>query len=337
MGPDGTIVPMSGERLVGDSAAWERILEKPIDRRTLLRWTAWAGVGVVALPWARRLAFAAAPAAAAKGRPDLVAVKDGSPAQMFERGIGALGGMERFVKKGQTVLVKPNIGWDKTPVEGATTNPELVGRIVALARKAGASKVVCFDHTCNVEKQCYQRTGIGKAVKDNGGEMHTGDDERDYREVKLPKAQIVKTARVHKLYLDADVVINVPILKSHGGARMTGAMKNLMGVVWDRRFWHREGLHQAIGEFALIRKPDLNVVDAYIVMVKNGPLGVSTDDLLLKKMQILSTDIVLADAAAARTLDVATAQVPSIAAAAALGLGRMDLEKASIERIAIAG
>ncbi|MFH1726501.1 MAG: DUF362 domain-containing protein [Elusimicrobiota bacterium] len=267
--------------------------------------------------------------------PDLVAVKDGSPAQMFEAGIKALGGMGRFVKKGQTVLVKPNIGWNKTPNEAANTNPDLIGRIVALAYEAGAKKVYAFDHPVNLEEECYERSGIAKAVKDNGGEMRSAKKEAYYRKVTLEKTKVLKEVLVHELYLDCDVVINVPVLKSHGGGLMTSALKNLMGVVWDRRYWHRKGLHQAIGEFPLVRRPDLNVIDAYIVMMKNGPRGVSTEDLLLKKMQLLSTDMVLVDTAAAKILGLDPGEIPYLKTAAGLGIGTMDLEKSSIKRISL--
>ena len=306
-----------------------------VTRKAFLKMGLAALAGGLAAPLLRRPASAqAAPETAAA---DLVAVKDGSPARMFDAGILALGGLGRFVKKGATVLVKPNIGWDKTPSEGADTNPDLVGRIVAAARAAGARKVLCFDHPVNLEADCYRRSGIARAVKANGGEMRTGSDRKAYREVPIPGGQALKSALVHELYLDSDVVINVPVLKVHGGGRMTAAMKNLMGVVWDRGFWHRTDLQRCIAEFPLLRKPDLNVVDAYLVMVEHGPLGASTEDLELRKMQLLSTDMVLADAAGAKTLGLAPESVPYIGMAARLGVGSMDLERAAIRRISLPG
>jgi len=269
--------------------------------------------------------------------PDLVAVRDGAPAQMFDVGIKALGGMGRFVRKGRTVLVKPNIGWDKTPSEGATTNPELVGRIVAAAYEAGAKKVYCCDHPVNLEKDCYRRSGIEQAVKDNGGEMRSGSDRKAYRQVSIKGAQVLRDALVHELYLDCDVVVNVPVLKSHGGGRMTAALKNLMGVAWDRRFWHRTDLQSCIAEFPLLRKPDLNVVDAYLVMMKHGPYGASTEDLTLKKLQLLAADPVLADAASARILGLPPEGIPYLKMACALGVGSTDLARAAIKRVALKG
>ncbi|MFA5137710.1 MAG: DUF362 domain-containing protein [Elusimicrobiota bacterium] len=267
--------------------------------------------------------------------PDLVAVKGASPVQLFEAGIRALGGMGRFVKKGQAVLVKPNIGWSKTPSEAACTNPDLVAKVVAQALRAGAKDVFVFDHSVNVEKECYERSGIEAAVRAAGGKMRSAEKESSYRKVKIPGGKVLAEALVHELYLDCDVVINVPILKNHGGGRMTGCMKNLMGVVWDRRFYHRNGLMECIAEFPLVRKPDLNILDAYLVMTKNGPRGLSTEDLALKKMQLLSADLVLADTAATKVLDMEPGQVPYLKMAADLKLGSMDMDKAKIERVSL--
>lgn len=289
--------------------------------------------GILIFVCLARPLFGEAKTVPAKPFPDLVAVKDGSPAQMFEVGIKAMGGMERFVKKGQTVLVKPNIGWNKSPSEAADTNPDLIGKIVELAYKAGAKKVYVFDHSVDLEKECYKNSGIEKAVKDNKGEMQPADSERYYKKVEIKGAKVLKEALVHKLYLDCDIVINVPILKSHGGGRMTAALKNLMGVVWDRKAWHRNGLHESIAEFPLVRKPDLNVIDAYLVMMQNGPRGITTDDLVLKKMQILSTDMVLADTAAAKTLEFPPENISYLKLVEKLGIGTMNLEKSSIKRI----
>lgn len=303
-------------------------------RRDFLKFAAMAAAaGLVPLP--SSLVWAEKKGKKKAGFPDLVGVREGTPARMFEAGIKVLGGMGRFVKKGQTVLVKPNIGWNKTPSEGANTNPDLVGKIVELAYAAGAKKVYVFDHAVNVERECHRRSGIKKAVEGAKGVMRSAAKKRSYREVKLKGAEVLGDVLVHELYLDSDVVINVPILKNHGGGVMTAAMKNLMGVVWDRRYWHREGLHEAIGEFTRVRKPDLNVVDAYLVMVKHGPRGLSTKDLVLKKMQILSPDIVLADAAAARVLGIPADDIPYLSIAEKLGLGSLDLDKADIKRISL--
>lgn len=266
---------------------------------------------------------------------DLVAVKNGNPAEMFDKGIAALGGIKNFVKPGQTVVVKPNIGWDATPERAANTNPELVGRIVKHCMDAGAKKVSVFDNTCNEWTRCYKNSGIEKAVKDNGGQMLTGATESHYKAVDISKGVSLKSTKVHKLILESDVFINVPVLKDHGGAKLSLSMKNLMGIVWDRRYYHKNDLHQCIADFVSFKKPDLNVVDGFRVMKKNGPRGVSVNDVATMKYQILSTDMVAADTAATKVFGIETSQVKHIGLAEDLGVGTTDLDSLNIKRISI--
>jgi uncharacterized protein (DUF362 family) len=264
---------------------------------------------------------------------DLVAVKGGEPDVMFDKAIASLGGMKAFVQKGKTVLVKPNIGWDVAPDLAGNTNPLLVRRIVEHCLNAGAKKVFVFDHTCDMWTKTYKTSGIERAAKDGGAIVISGDSESAYQNVNIPKGKTLTSAEVHEALLSADVFINVPILKNHGGSRLTIGMKNLMGVVWDRRFWHRNDLHRCIADFASFRKPDLTVVDAYYVMKQNGPRGTSKEDVLTMKSQIVSTDIVAADAAAAKLFGVDPDTIPYITMASEMGLGRKDLDALSINRI----
>ena len=208
--------------------------------------------------------------------PDLVAVMGGEPEEMFRRAISELGGMKQFVKPGQKVVVKPNIGWDKVPELAGNTNPELVSEIIKQCFDAGAKEVVVFDHTCDDWRKCYKNSGIEEAAKAAGAKVMPAHEESYYREVELPKAKSLKTAKIHSAILDCDVWINVPILKNHGGAKMTISMKNHMGIVWDRGFFHRNDLQQCIADICTISKPAvLNVVDAYRLMKTNGPRGKS--------------------------------------------------------------
>ena len=226
---------------------------------------------------------------------DLVAVKGGEAEAMFDLAIASLGGMSKFVKRNQTVVIKPNIGWDKAPEYAANTNPKLVGRIVEHCFRAGAKSVYVFDNTCDNWQKCYANSGIEKAVKDAGGKLVTGNSESMYQQVALPKGKRLKNTKIHELILSSDVFINVPVLKSHGGATLTMSMKNLMGIVWDREYWHNNDLHQCIADFPTYRKPDLNVIDAYRVMMKHGPRAGGLEDVNTMKAQIISRDIILAD------------------------------------------
>jgi uncharacterized protein (DUF362 family) len=265
---------------------------------------------------------------------DLVAIKGGEPDAMFDEAIKQLGGIKNFVKKNQKVLVKPNIGWDTVPERGANTHPKLVGRVIKHCFDAGAKDVYVFDHTCDDWKRSYANSGIEKAVKDAGGTLVTGSSESMYQEVSINAGKSLTKAKVHELVLDSDVFINMPILKSHSSTKLSLCMKNMMGVVWDRGYWHRNDLHQCIADYATYnKKPTLNILDAYYMMKQNGPRGVSTADVALMKSQILSTNMVVADAAAAKMFGLEPSDVGHIKIADSMGLGTMDLSKLNIKRI----
>ncbi|MGF1585927.1 MAG: DUF362 domain-containing protein [Bacteroidales bacterium] len=266
---------------------------------------------------------------------DLVAVRGGEPDVMFDRAIAAMGGMQNFVKPNQSVLVKPNIGWDVIPERGANTNPGLVKRVIEHCFQAGASEVFVFDHTCDNWRRSYENSGIEAVVNAAGARILPGNDISLYRNVTVPGGRQLKEAMVHEQVLNADVFINIPVLKHHGGAQVTISMKNLMGIIWDRQWWHRNDLQQCIADFGTYRKPDLNIVDAYRVMMQNGPRGVSEDDIVLMKSLIISRDMVAADSAAARLFGTTPEQIGHIRLGHEMGIGNMELEKQSIHRIVV--
>ena len=266
---------------------------------------------------------------------DLVAVRGGEPEVMFERAMEALGGLNQFVPAGSSVLVKPNIGWDVPPERAGNTHPGLVGHIVKSCLAAGAGSVSVFDHTCDQWNRCYKTSGIEKAVKSAGGKMISGDSKGYYRKVDIPKGRRLGSASVHQAFLDSDVLINVPVLKHHSSSKVTIGMKNLMGVVWNRWYWHLNDLHQCIADFASLRKPDLTVVDAYNVMKRNGPRGVSVDDVLSMKAQIVSTDLLASDTAATMLFGADPSDIRYLNIASEMNLGKMNLNDIAIKRIVI--
>jgi uncharacterized protein (DUF362 family) len=266
----------------------------------------------------------------------MVYVIGGEPADMFSKGIASLGGIRQFVKPNQTVVVKPNIGWDMTPDKGANTNPELVTAIITACMAAGAKAVYVFDNPVAEWTRSYKYSGIEDAAKKAGATVVSGKSEGYYHNVTIPKAKILKNAKVHELIIESDVFINVPVLKNHNGSTLTISMKNLMGCVWDRQFWHGNDLHQCIADFATYRKPDLTIIDAYRVMKRNGPRGVSESDVVLMKTQIIGTDMVALDTAATKVwgLD-SPSQVRHIPLAEQLGAGTTKIDNLKINRIRI--
>ena len=305
-------------------------------RRDFLKTT--LAAGVVALSYDSLLAnFQTTPAGVI---PDLVAVKGGEPAQMLQEALKALGGIGQYVKKGQNVVIKPNIGWDKKPEFAANTNPDLVAELVKLCLQAGAKKVTVFDHTCDNWQRCYKNSGIKQAVEDAGGLVLPGNDSSYYKEVKLPKGVKLKSAKLHQAILEADVWFNVPILKHHDGARMSIAMKNYMGIVDNRPYFHSNDLQQCIADICTWdKKPVLNIIDAYRCLLRNGPQGRSVKDAYLMQALIVSPNIVAADTAAVALFNqvekIDLKDIGHIALGEKLNLGTQNLEKLNIKRITL--
>ena len=272
-------------------------------------------------------------AEAAATAPDLVAIHGGTPEVMWKEGIKAFGGIEKIVKKGAKVVVKPNIAWTQAPEYAANTNPELVAAIVRDVLKAGAAEVIVFDHSCDNGPACYRVSGIASAASGAGAKVLSATDRKSYRKVEKAEAAALTSAEVFSAVLDCDTFINVPILKHHGGAKMSGAMKNLMGMVWDRRIMHKKNLRNTIPDLLYYRKPDLNVVDAYRMMMAHGPRGGNLRDVALGKFMLISADPVAVDAAAVKLLQFEESDVKYLQEAADRKLGCKDLTKLNIKRI----
>ena len=279
------------------------------------------------------------------GQPDLVAIMGGEPDVMFQKAIAEFGGMGTYIKKGQKIVVKPNIGWAQPPEIAANTHPVLVKEIVKQAYMAGASEVIVFDTTCDKPySNCYQMSGIETAVKEVGGKMLPSGKEdvhkQYYREIALPDGKILKKALIHHALIDCDAWINVPVLKVHISAKMTIAMKNYMGIVHDPRFFHSNDLQQCIADICTWeKKPVLNIVDAYRIMKANGPRGKSEADAVIVKALFVSTDFVAVDTAATklaeRFTNVPVRDVEHITIGEAMKLGTTNLDELNIKRITV--
>jgi len=310
-----------------------------MDRRDfLMKAAALGAAGAAAFLSDRRLAdrlWAAAPSRSASAGADIVAVKGGSESSRLDRALQELGGIGAFVQRGQTVVIKPNIGWAQEPRVAANTNPELVRRLVEHCLQAGAKKVWVFDHSCDNGPASYSASLIERYARDAGASVVPGDKSSSYREVAIPNAVSLKRMKIHELILEADVFLNVPVLKDHSGAGMTCAMKNLMGIAWDRGAFHAQGLDQCIADACLYRRPSLNIVDADRIMLTGGPRGHAGSRYSEQRMLIASTDIVAADAVSARTLGRTAVDFGYIAAGESGGLGLADLAKHDIRRIAL--
>jgi uncharacterized protein (DUF362 family) len=200
--------------------------------------------------------------------------------------------------------------------------------------------VLVFDHTCDEWRKCYTNSGIQDAVEKAGGKIMPGHEESYYREVDLPNGVNLKSAKIHQAILDSDVWINVPVLKMHGGAKMSISLKNLMGIVWDRRYFHSHNLQQCIADCnTLSKKPVLNIVDAYRVIKANGPQGRTESDVALAKGLFISPDSVAVDTAAIKFYNQISAMdlniVEHVGKAEALKIGTTKIESLNVKRIKV--
>jgi len=276
--------------------------------------------------------------AAAEQRPDLVVVGGEDPKAMIKKAVAELGGMKRFVSRGDVVVIKPNMAWVRKPEQAANTNPDVIAGLIEMAFDAGAKEIKVFDRTDRKPEDCYATSGIADAARKLGANAIL---QKDLKTVKVPlkNAAHLKESLITQAALDCDCFINVPIAKHHRTPRVTLAMKNHLGITDDdhQKVWH-SNLDQSIADFALHFKPKLTVLDAYRILLRNGPYGGNLADVQLVKKCIVGVDQAAVDAYGT-TLFPMYAKKPSdighIALAGKIGVGEIDLAKLTIRQVQI--
>jgi uncharacterized protein (DUF362 family) len=254
-----------------------------------------------------------------------------TPEQLVGRAVGAMGGMARFVSRGDVVVVKPNIGWDRMPIHAANTNPDVVAAVVKLAYEAGAKKVVVADGSCNDPNRCFQRSGIWRAAYAVGADVVLPQEHR-FRTMRL-KGDVLDEWPVFTALVDADKVINVPVAKHHNLAKYTGAMKNWYGVLGGRRNRLHQNIDTSIADLATFMRPTLVVMDAWRVLVRNGPQGGNIDDAKDMHTVIASVDQVAADAVGCSLIGQKRENLDYLAMGEKRGLGTMRWESLRVKEV----
>lgn len=272
----------------------------------------------------------AGPAGAPAEALALAVVEGESPAAITKEAIALLGGMKRFIRKGDKVLIKPNIGWDRTPEMAACTNPEIVKALVELVQEAGAKSVTVIDNTTNQAKRCYVRSGILDAVRSTGAAMPYADETR-VKKTAL-KGEWLKEWDILMDVLEADKIINVPIAKHHSLCRLTMGMKNWLGAIGGARNQLHQNLDRAMVDLTAFFKPTLTVLDAYRILVRNGPQGGRVSDTKLVKTVVAGVDPVAVDAMGATFFDIRPQELLYLKLAQERGLGTFELEKLRVEK-----
>lgn len=312
-----------------------------MNRREALQWLGLVGAAVVAgcsRRGGRQVSATQKPLDTAKAEhlkkvQNTVAVaSQGGTREMVGRALRPFGGIEKFVRPGDTVVLKPNAAWLRTPEQAANTNPEVVAAVAELCRKAGAKRILIVEHTCdNPATVCFEMSGIRKVADATGAVIVNANSEGMYRPVSIPGAKVLAQTQVARDVLEADCFINLPVAKDHSATRVTLGLKNLMGIVWDRQVWHVQGVHECIGDFALAVKPHLTIIDATRILVTKGPKG--PGEVRKPNQIIAAVDPVAADAFATTLFGLKPNDIGYIMHAHRMGVGEARLNQLNITKV----
>ena len=301
-----------------------------MDRRQFIREVfLWSAGATLAIP-----RFHIQPEAfAAERPPTLLSVAKGEEySALVTRVLAPLGGMRQFVRPGDRVVVKPNIGWDRSPEQAANTHPMVVKAVVAQALEAGAKRVLVFDRTCNEQRRCYANSGIEEAIRALGDSRAVIEhiDPRKFVPVDITKGKTLSRWEIYKEALDCDCYINLPVAKHHGLSRLTLGLKNSMGVIGGNRGSLHHDLGQSLADLATVIRPKLTIIDATRILLRNGPQGGDLNDVRKTDTLIASVDPVAADAYATTLFALPPDAIDSTVAAWKMGLGEMDLDRIQV-------
>jgi len=298
--------------------------EKKVTRRTFIEMGL---AGGAALLFVDRFGFAAP-----EDKPDVWVFHGEDKGKLMDaclKVVARNGGLGQDVKK---LTLKVNAAWIRTPEQGANTHPALVDAFLKGCKDLGIKELVLPEHPCREAKHSFPKSGILDAAKKNGARMiDLASDRELYREVELPHAKTLKKALVGKDFLETDALVNMPVAKHHGGATLTIAMKNWLGAVQDRGFWHRNGLHQCIADFSTFIKPGWSIIDATRIMLDHGPAG-PAKRMKHPDLVILSRSQVAADAYASTLFLDKPEEVRYLAIARDMGLGTIDVAEIAVHK-----
>ncbi|MFC1547127.1 DUF362 domain-containing protein [Candidatus Neomarinimicrobiota bacterium] len=264
--------------------------------------------------------------------PDVVWIENGEPAELIRAAIGEFGGIEQFISKGDIVVIKPNIGFDRMPRQAATTNPDLVAEVVKQCRQAGAKKIKVFDRSTNNPQRCYYNSEIEKKAKAAGAQVYHVYEHR-FKEIDLPNGEVIKKWPVYVDYIEADKTINIPIAKQHSMDRVTLGQKNLMGIMGGNRGEIHNGFSKKLADITSAIMPTFTIIDAYRILTANGPSGGSTGDVKTTRTLIMSRCTVTADYAALPLFDLSVNQVGHISEMVERGQQKCDLDNLKLRKI----
>ena len=264
-----------------------------------------------------------------------LAVISGEPVAATRKALEVIGGITRFVKRGQRVVLKPNMSFARTPDFSATTHPLVVATVAQACMEAGAQQVLVLDHTLQRAELCLERTRIREACKNIPGVHVLALQERKFfGEIKIPQGKVLERVEVFKEILDGHVLINIPVAKSHSATGVSLGLKGLMGMIWDRESFHSQyNINQAIADLATVIKPQLTILDATRALASGGPGGpgeVKKPNLIIAGIDPIAVDSYGVSIVPWYGQNIRGRQVEHLLVAHQKGLGKIDIDQLKI-------
>lgn len=269
----------------------------------------------------------------AADKTDLAVAHGASPSKITRAAIDAMGGIKKFISRGDIVVIKPNMAWDRTPEQAANTNPEVVAEVVKMCYEAGAKKVKVFDRTVNDPRRCYVQSGIADAVRVLGAEV-SYVDERKFKDMDI-KGEAMKSWPLYTDIFEADKIINIPVAKHHSLAKLTMSMKNWMGVMGGSRRQIHQKLDESLVDLSMFIKPTLTILDAVRILTANGPQGGNLADVKKLDTVIAGVDQVAIDSFGATLFGMKGSDLGYVKIANKRGFGTIDVSKLKTKKINI--
>jgi uncharacterized protein (DUF362 family) len=270
-----------------------------------------------------------------KHKSEVAIVKGANAREMVERALSLIGGIERFVRSGDKVLIKPNICLPLPPEKGDSTSPEVVATLVELAKLAGASRVTVGESACwgLYTPDNFEISRIAELSEAAGAELSYFDEEERI-EVEIPNGVLLRKATIPRIVTEVDVIINAPKMKNNFVTMVTLGIKNLLALLTPE---DRYGLHRGVNGVELayvlidlikVIKPQVTVIDGIVAMEGFGP---HSGDLLKMDLVMASGDIVAIDAVASEIMGYQAMEIPTTQIAAKQNLGIGDLSQIELK------
>ncbi len=230
------------------------------------------------------------------GFPSIGIGRNGETRIRLQKALDAIGGITGFVQKGDVVLIKPNVAFDRSPILGATTDPQILQALIQLVLIDGkAAEVRVADNPIESPEDCFAKSGIKEATLKAGGRVSLPDS-NSFETLYTPGATLIENwSFLKRPFKDVTKVIGLAPIKDHNLCSASMGIKNWYGLLGGRRNQFHQNIHEIIADLSIMIKPTLTVLDGTRVLMENGPTGGDPSYVKEKGLILATTDPVAGD------------------------------------------